>query len=333
MPANLNSVAMADGIKVLYEKRLLWRALPRLVHGRWAKKASISGFGSMELRRYESMSAVTNALGEGSTPGETSAPTITSVTLDPSWYGAFIIMTDKLEAEMFDSMISETSGILGEQCGLSIDTLNRNVLVAGATTAYSGGVSAIGSLDAPAHNISYKDFVKQVFALMANNALPINGRWVVIAHPHSVNALFNDELFANLFVQEQGESAIRNGKIGTILNCDIYISSNAYESANAGAGSTTDVYGMMFLGADAWGSAGMSGLEAADVDNAGVEEYTMSGKPVNPVQIIVKGTDSGGVENALNQRGSIGWKATHDAEMLDADHAIMLLHTNEFSDD
>jgi len=90
---------------------------------------------------------------------------------------------------------------------------------------------------------------------------------------------------------------------------------------------------MIFLGADAWGVAGMSGLEFSDVDNMGMEEYTMSGKPVNPVQIIVKGTDSGGVENALNQRGSIGWKATHDAEMLDADHCIILYHTNMFSAD
>jgi N4-gp56 family major capsid protein len=204
---------------------------------------------------------------------------------------------------------------------LSVDTLNRNVLVAGATAAYSGGVSAVGSLDSPAHDISYKDFVKQVFALMGNNALQIGGKFQVIAHPHSIATLFNDETFANLFIQASDGDAIRNGQIGSIMGCDIYVSSNAYESANAGAGST------------AWGVAGMSGLEFGDVDNAGVEEYTMSGKPVNPVQIVVKGTDSGGVENALNQRGSIGWKATHDAEMLDADHAIILYHTNMFSDD
>ena len=330
--AKLNTVAMSGGIKVMYEKRLLWRALPRLVHGRWAKKATITRFGSAELRRYEGLSAVTNSLAEGSTPGENAAPTITTVTLDPSWYGAYLVLTDKFEAEQFDDMISETSGILGEQAGLSVDTLNRNVLITGGTAAYSGGVSAVTSLDSPAHDISYKDFVKQVFALMGNNALQIGGKFQVIAHPHSIATLFNDETFANLFIQASDGNAIRNGQIGSIMGCDIYVSSNAYESADGGYGSD-DVYGMIFLGADAWGVAGMSGLEFSDVDNAGMEEYTMSGKPVNPVQIIVKGTDSGGVENALNQRGSIGWKATHGAEMLNANHAIILYHTNMFSAD
>jgi hypothetical protein len=89
--AKLNTVAMSDGIKVMYEKRLLWRALPRLVHGRWAKKATITRFGSAELRRYESLSAVTNSLAEGSTPGENSAPSITTITLDPAWYGETIV--------------------------------------------------------------------------------------------------------------------------------------------------------------------------------------------------------------------------------------------------
>ena len=32
------------------------------------------------------------------------------------------------------------------------------------------------------------------------------------------------------------------------MQCDFYISSNAYESANSGAGSTTDVYGALFIG-------------------------------------------------------------------------------------
>lgn len=115
--AKLNTVAMSDGIKTMYEKRLLWRALPRLVHGRWAKKATITRFGSAELRRYESIPIVTNSLAEGSTPGESSAPSITTIVLDPEWYGSYLILTDKFEAEQFDDMISETSGILGEQAG------------------------------------------------------------------------------------------------------------------------------------------------------------------------------------------------------------------------
>jgi len=78
---------MSSGIKSLYEKRLLLRALSRLLHGRWACHASINGFGDLELRKYGALSAVTSALSEGSTPGENAAPTISTISLDPNYYG------------------------------------------------------------------------------------------------------------------------------------------------------------------------------------------------------------------------------------------------------
>lgn len=49
--SEMNTAGFADSIKVQYERRLLTRALPRLVHGRWPTKASINGFGSYEVRR------------------------------------------------------------------------------------------------------------------------------------------------------------------------------------------------------------------------------------------------------------------------------------------
>lgn len=78
---------MATSIKTMYEKRLLPRALPRLVHGRWGREAVWNGYGDYELRRFESLSAVTTSLGEGSTPSEGDAPKISTVTLDPVYYG------------------------------------------------------------------------------------------------------------------------------------------------------------------------------------------------------------------------------------------------------
>ena len=142
---NINKTSMANSIMTMYERRLLPRALPRLVHGRWGQEAMWSKYGDYQLRRFESMSAVTSALGEGSTPAEQPTPTISTITLDPLWYGAYVEMTDEVDVEAFDPILSEISSLLGEQAGLSIDTLIRNALISGATAAYSGGVSAIGS--------------------------------------------------------------------------------------------------------------------------------------------------------------------------------------------
>ncbi len=108
---------MSAGIKTAYEKRLLIRALPRLIHGRWGRKATVSNAGDLEMRRYNSMNAVTSVLTEGSTPAQQEAPTITTISFDPAYYGAYLITTDRLELEQFDPIISEISAILGEQCG------------------------------------------------------------------------------------------------------------------------------------------------------------------------------------------------------------------------
>jgi hypothetical protein len=48
--ANINQTSMSDAIKTQYERRLLTRALPRLVHGRFGTDARLNKFGSYELR-------------------------------------------------------------------------------------------------------------------------------------------------------------------------------------------------------------------------------------------------------------------------------------------
>jgi len=94
--------------------------------------------------------------------------------------------SDIVELEAYDPIISEMSGILGEQCGLSADSIVRDELNAYATIDYSGGQSAVGDLDSPAHDISYKDIVEQYAALEAASALPVDGEdfVVIIPPPH-----------------------------------------------------------------------------------------------------------------------------------------------------
>lgn len=87
MAVNVNKTTMASAIKTGYDKRLLERALPRLIHSRWAKKAVLSKWGDWEIRKYGALSIVSSALGEASTPGEQDAPSISTISLDPSYYG------------------------------------------------------------------------------------------------------------------------------------------------------------------------------------------------------------------------------------------------------
>ncbi len=186
--ANLDQTNMASAIKTQYERRLLVRAVPRLIHGRFGLNARINKYGSLEWRKYGALSAVTSALTEGTTPSEQSAPSITLVTGTPLFYGSWIGYTDEMDLTVFDPVVSEVSGILGEQAGLSADTIVRDVITAGATKDYSGAQAARANLDSPGHDVTYADFVKQVAALEAENARPVDGEdYVCILHPFSLN--------------------------------------------------------------------------------------------------------------------------------------------------
>lgn len=191
--ANNTQTTLADGVKTQYERRLLTRALPRLIHGRWGMKARINKFGSYELRKYGALSAVTSALTEGATPAEQSAISLTLVTITPSFYGAWLGWTDEIEMTAYDPIISEFSAILGEQCGLSADTLIRNVITDGATKNYAGSATSRATIDAPNHILTYADFIKEVAALEAANAMPVDGDdFAVVMGPYSWASLMQD---------------------------------------------------------------------------------------------------------------------------------------------
>lgn len=336
MATNVNSSQFSDAVKTMYDTRLLTRALPRLVHGQGGERAVVSKAGSVEWRKYGSLSAITSTLTEAATPSEQSAPSLTLVTATPSWYGAWIGHSEQVEMEAIDPLVLEMSAILGEQAGVSVDTIERNALVSGLTAMYSGGAAATASLDYPTHEISYFDVIKMIATLEAANARPLEGNdFMFICHPHTWASLMKDEVFVNMWTQESDGKALRDGYVGKILRCQIYVTANAYESADAGYGSTTDVYTAILLGKEAFGVAGMAGLDPKWVDNAGPEKMGgMTGQSVGSVaQIIVKPIGSSGSTDPLNQRGTVGWKVTNDIQILNSANGIALQHVNMFSDD
>lgn len=319
--ANNTQTTLASGIKTQYERRLLTRALPRLIHGRWGMQARLNKVGAYELRKYGALSAVTSALTEGTTPSEQSAISLTLVTITPSFYGAWLGYTDELEMTAFDPIISEFSSILGEQAGLSADTLIRNTLTDGATKDYANDATnrgTVGSNDV----ITFAEFITQVAALEAANALPVDGDdFIVVMHPNSWAKLMQDATFVAMFQQEasrDGNSPLRSGLVGRILRCKVFVSSNARVYTGAGA-SSGDVYSMLFIAREAYGYVGMAGSFPQLVDNAPESNISgMTGQGVKPVEIILKQLGSAGADDPLNQRATIGWKMSLGIAMTNA---------------
>jgi len=76
-----------------YDRTLLTRALPLLVHTRWAQIRDIprnAGTKTIKFRRYANLTAATTPLSEGVTP-EGSQLSVTDITATVAQYGRGII--------------------------------------------------------------------------------------------------------------------------------------------------------------------------------------------------------------------------------------------------
>jgi len=330
--AGINASTMSNAVKTFYEKRLLMRAIPRLVHSNFGERATINKNGSYEWRKYGALSAKTTALTSGTTPVEESTPSLTLVTATPSWYGSWLGYTDQIDLQSIDPVANWISGVLGEQAGVSVDTLVRNAMTAGATKLYSGDATSRGTIDAPGDDLSYADILYAMATIWGNDALAVSGgQFAIILHPHSLATIYQDPVWVNLFVEES--DPLRSGFIGRILNCDVYSTSNAREYANEGYGSTTDVYSFLIVAKESYGMVSMAGLQPKLVDSAGPmgKPLTGDGKKANPVSLIFKGLGETGFD-PLNQRATAGWKLTEDIQILNSSWIIDLEHSNALSD-
>lgn len=330
--ATATTTTLSDAVKTLYEKKLLTRAQPRLLHTRWAEKPILANYGSLEWRKYPAIAAKTTALVEATTPAPDTV-TVTKVTVTPVFYGSFLRHSDQLELTSYDPIIANFSDILGEQCGLSLDTIARDTYLPSATVRYSGVATIRTGLSKTTDKISYTDIVNALGALAAQNALPMeSGNYIAIIHPYTWASMLTDSTIRTVFsyAQVRGDAnPAMKGYIGTFLGCDWYVTSNA-KVYTAGGAASADVYSALFLGKESLGIASIQGATYNDVDMAGTEAYTRTGQQTRPVDLIVKPLGSAGTEDPLNQRGTIAWKASQDSKVLNAYWMVSLEHVTNF---
>lgn len=132
--ATTTTTEVSAAVNNFYDRTMLKKAYPLLVHTRWAQVRDLPRNTSqtIKFRRYTVLTAATTALTEGTTPSST-ALAITDVTAAPLQYGAFVELTDFLRYTTADPILTETADLLGQQAGNTLDQLCRDVIVAGTT--------------------------------------------------------------------------------------------------------------------------------------------------------------------------------------------------------
>lgn len=293
-----------------YDRMLLERLLPLLVHDKFAQIRDIPRNQSnvVKFRRYNSLSANTTALTEGVTPAGTSL-SITDVTATVLQYGDYVTISDFLQLTTLDPILLETAAVLGEQAGLSLDTITRDVINAGSVKAYSGSNNTARDGVAAGDVIATTDISTAVLTLKTGNVKkittmvrpdqgyatsPINAAYVGITHPAIAAKI---KTFTGFVPVEKyaNQADVMPGEFGTYDEVRFIETSNAKVFTGEGT-SSIDVYSTLIMGANAYGVTRIAG---------------------SAVENIVKPLGSAGTADPLNQRATSGWKATKVAKILD----------------
>ena len=292
-------------LQTYYSDYLIDNAVPNLVHDQFGQKHAIpAGSGkTISFRKFVPFSKATTALTEGVTPDGGSL-SVTKLESTVSQYGYYVTLSDVLMLTAIDNTLLETTVLLGNQAGATLDTVTREVLNGGTNVMFAGGVSARASL-AATNKLKVEDIFKAARFLKTQNAPKINGSYVAIIHPDVAYDLMRDSEWIDAH-KYSATTELFEGEIGKIAGVRFVETTEA----KIFTGTNISVYSTLVLGANAYG----------------VTEVTGGG-----LKTIVKQLGSGGTGDPLDQRATAGWKAVKTAERLVENYMIRIESASSFN--
>ncbi len=312
--ADTTTSQIAAGVNNFYVRTMLKEARPFLVHTKWAQVKDIPKHNSLviKFRRYALLSAATTALSEGITPSG-SQLSVTNVPATVAQYGDYVTLTDVLQFSTLDPIITETKEIQGQQAGNTLDQLCRDVIVAGTTIQYASTATDTNEVTA-GMKLNRAEIREAVRTLQGNNARkmtkmvnatdgfntsPINAAYIGII---SEDTLFDlKDASGWVSIEEYASKMnVMDGEVGKLDEVRFVMTTNA-----ATESSTVTVHKTLILAQNFYGITRISGEALRTID-----------KPLG----------SGGTADPLDQRSTLGWKATFVAVILNQNFGVLIEH-------
>ena len=294
--------------KTYYDMTLIDEAQANLVHDQFGQKKPIpkNGGKTIEFRKFASLPKATQPLTEGVTP-DGKKLSASKIEATVAQYGDYVTLSDMLDLTAIDPVVVEATKVVGRQAGLTLDTITRNVLQGGTNVFYAPKAdgTAVDSRSALDNTCKLTvDLIRRVVAfLKKNNAPKIDGSYVAIIHPYASYDLMSDDEWKYPH-QYQDTSNIYEGEIGKIAGVRFVETSEAkvYEGG---------VFGTLVIADGAYGTTEITG---------------------GGLETIVKQLGSAGAADPLNQRSTVGWKATKTAEILIDPYMVRIEHKSALTD-
>jgi len=330
MPLITGTSDVAVNLQGHYDRNLLERAIPALIYSRYAQVRPLPpNTGTrINFRRYGSLAANTTPLTEGVTPtGKKLTTSDIYATLKA--YGDFITISDWISLTGLDPILVEGSEILGEQMGLTVDTLDRDVIVAGTSVRYANGVAgranvitalAVADVKAAIRILEGGD-TKKINSMVLRGVKiatrPVAPAFRCITHTdcrqdwEAIPGFIKVQEYASQKdVVEEEIGTWGNIRVEATTNGKLWGGAGAVGAAVAGLVTTggadkPDVYASIILGKNCFG---VTPLQKGNIKN------------------IVKKMGSAGTDDPLNQRATSGWKVARIAKILNDAFMIRIEH-------
>lgn len=210
-----------------YDKQLIRKASPKLVYHQLGQKRDIPRRAGQRVnfRAFASLGKAMTPLVEGVTPAGQSI-TVTDIEAKPKQYGDFVSLTDYIDMTAIDPMVTETVQLIGDQAGLTNDSVVRDELFADASLNYQFAPKINGQTETPVYNsfaidascmLTVKEVEKAVAELRAQNAPTYEGNYyMAVVHPYVLFDLMQDPRWQEAQKYTNNVKKMYDGEVGAI---------------------------------------------------------------------------------------------------------------------
>jgi N4-gp56 family major capsid protein len=302
------TIGTVTNVNSFYDKLMLVRLLPNLVHGLFAQVRDVpmNRTDVIKFRRYNSLTVITTALTEGVTPASATL-TITDVSATLAQYGNVVEQSDVVVETTEDPYLDEIGKLIAENAGQSLDSILREILSAGTSVQYASTAASRGAVTA-AMTLDLAEVREAVRTMKGNNVkkitqmqtangnvdtIPGNACYVAIVHPNTTFDLKSDPDFVPI-ENYPSQGMVMPGEVGRMDEIR-FIESTFAEVFDGEGAAGVDVYATLVIGADAYG-----------VSRISTKELEMIHMPLG----------SAGAADPLKQRSTFSWKSWFTGKIL-----------------
>lgn len=304
---------LGPAVRDYYDRLLLMTAYPTLVHTKFAQRRMLPRKmgDTVVMRRYNRLATVPVPLVDGVTPP--GAPlSADDIKARVDFYGNFVMFTNQVELTVEDRVLNESTRLLAQNLGQTIDEVTRDVLASTSSVL----LCANGGNTQTPTNLSKQDMNIAVRTLLSNDAemisevvtgmdmfgtAPIRPGFFMYMDTDLIDDLEQVSTFQPTS-SYPSQQTVLDSEWGAVGNIRVL-----YTSVGSVSDAAIPVYNNFIIGKEAYGVVHL-GSETGD--------------------FYIEPLGSGGSSDPLHQRGSVGWQHPFVSRILNDAFMLNLMATH-----